>query len=42
MDKFKLNNEKWDGKPIKTGRKNTYKKEKIALRERDGCNCILK
>ena len=33
-------NKKWDGKPIKTGRLNTYKKEKIALQKRDGSCCF--
>lgn len=35
------NNKKWDGAPISTGRKSTYKKEKTALLERDGVNCFL-
>jgi len=33
-------NKKWDGRPIKTGRKQTYKKQKIAIQKRDGSNCF--
>lgn len=32
---------KWDGRPIKTGRRPTYKKEKIALIKRDGTRCFF-
>ncbi len=32
---------KWNGAPVKTGRKNTYKKEKIKLLDRDGHKCYL-
>jgi hypothetical protein len=34
------NNKKWDGQPIKTGRKSTYKKEKEKLILRDGTSCF--
>lgn len=33
-------NKTWDGKPVSVGRKTTYKKEKIAILERDGSNCF--
>ena len=33
-------NEQWDGKPIKTGRYQSYKKEKKLLLQRDGDNCF--
>lgn len=32
---------KWNGKPINVGRKNTYRKEKAKLIERDGTDCFL-
>ena len=35
-----LRGKKWMGKPIKTGRKTTYKKEKIQLLKRDGDRCF--
>jgi len=34
-------NGKWDGGPIKTGRQNTYKKQKAKLLVRDGSKCFL-
>lgn len=34
------NNKKWDGKPINTGRNNSYKKQKKILIIRDGANCF--
>lgn len=33
-------NKKWNGKPISTGRKKTYLKEKKELFKRDGENCF--
>jgi len=33
--------QKWNGKPINVGRKNTYRKEKSKLIERDGTDCFL-
>jgi hypothetical protein len=36
-----VRNKKWDGRPINIGRKNDYKKEKVALLKRDGCKCFL-
>ncbi|MGV3695531.1 HNH endonuclease [Flavobacterium sp.] len=34
-------NAHWTGGPVKTGRQNSYKKEKINLLERDGDCCFL-
>lgn len=31
---------KWNGRPVSTGRKNNYRKEKVKLLERDGSNCF--
>lgn len=33
-------NKRWVGKPYKTGRKPSYRKEKIAIQKRDGSNCF--
>jgi hypothetical protein len=33
-------NESWDGRPISTGRKPSYRKEKRLLLQRDGSNCF--
>lgn len=35
-----LSGSKWDGRPIKTGRKNTYVKEKKQILKRDGSACF--
>lgn len=35
------NNKKWNGGPISTGRKVSYKKEKIYLLKRDGGDCFF-
>lgn len=34
-------NSKWNGSPINTGRKSSYRKEKARLIERDGTTCFL-
>lgn len=34
------NNKKWDGRPIKTGRKNSYRRQKAIILKRDGDNCF--
>lgn len=34
-------NKQWNGGPIKTGRQNTYKKQKAKLLVRDGSKCFL-
>lgn len=33
-------NKSWDGRPLRTGRKSSYKKEKIQLLKRDGDKCF--
>lgn len=34
------NNKKWDGRPFNVGRKSSYKKEKLAIINRDGIACF--
>lgn len=36
-----IRNKKWEGKPVNVGRKDSYKKEKVKLLERDGDKCFL-
>ena len=35
-----LHNKKWNGRPVSVGRKGSYRKEKIAILERDGHECF--
>ena len=34
-------NKSWDGRPIKTGRRSSYKKQKVSLIKRDGDRCFF-